>query len=172
MDKRWISILIIIILAICCGYLIVSSSNTVGNAIVDVNKSTVTIPHHFSVGSEEKDSIVLNERSGTAKIFVKDLGKISNFKKLFDKEVKSLSDNEEIDILKNTTNSTADFEYYTVYYQDYSDSEMYNKSITYLYKFKHTYLVKCDGFKDTGFLDSNLDLIINTIKLDYKKSQE
>ena len=80
MDKRWISILIIIILAICCGYLIVSSSNTVGNAIVDVNKSTVTIPHHFSVGSEEKDSIVLNERSGTAKLFVKDLGKISNFK--------------------------------------------------------------------------------------------
>ena len=172
MDKRWISILIIIIIAVCCGYLITSSSNTVGNAIVDVNKSTVTIPHHFSVGNEEKNSVELNERSGTAKILIKDLGKVNNFKELFDKEIKSLSNNEEIEILDNTTNSTENFEYYRVYYQDHSDSDVYNKSTTYLYKFNHTYLVKCEGYNNIGFMDSSLDIIVNTIKLDFKKSQE
>lgn len=172
MDKRWILIAIIIVIAICCGYLIASSSNTVGNAIVDVNKSTLTIPHHFSIGPDEKDSIILNERSGTAKIFVKDMGKIDDSKKLFDKEMKSLSNNGEIEILDNKTNSIDEFEYYTIYYQNSSDTKAHNQSATYLHKSNHTYLIKCDGYTDIGYMNSNLDTIINTIKLDYKKSQE
>ncbi len=74
MDKRWIMILIIIIIAGICGYFIASSSDTVGNAIVDVNTFTVTVPHNFGIDSTVDETIFI-KRGSNEKVSLKDLGK-------------------------------------------------------------------------------------------------
>lgn len=172
MDKRWILIIIILIAAISCGYLIISSSNTVGNAIVDVNSSTVTLPPGFSITGSEISNVELTKKPTSEKIFIKDLGKNSNAKLLFDKKLDSFSKNEDIEIFNNGTNSTDEFEYYTIYYQEYSKSDLDNQSVTYLNKSGHIYLLKFSGYTDMNQMDENLDTIIHTLNLDYKKSQE
>lgn len=172
MDKRWILIIIIIILAAGCGYFIVSSSNTVGNAIVDLNKSTVTIPHHFSVGSTDSNSVNLYEKSSSEKIYIKDLGKRDDALKIFNKKLNSLSKDPEIKILKNESNLTEEYDYYSVYFQDLNDLNASTQSIGYLHKSNHTYLLKFSGFDNITDMNDNIDIIKNTLKLDHKKSQE
>ena len=161
MDKRWISILIIIILAVCCGYLVVSSSNTVGSAIVDVNKSTVTLPSDFSIVGSESNNVNLLKRSTSEKIFIKDLGKLDDAKESFDRKLDYFLMTEDIEVLDNKTNLTSEFDCYAIYYQNISD-----------YKYNHTYLLKFSGYSDINQMNHDLDVVVNTLKLDYKKSQE
>ena len=172
MDKRWISILIIIIIAVCCGYLVVSSSNTVGSAIVDVNKSTVTLPSDFSIIGSESNNVNLLKRSTSEKIFIKDLCKNNDAKDSFDKKLEYFLMSGEIEVLNNRTNLTDEFDCYAIYYQNISDAESANQSDIYVYKYNHTYLLKFSGYSDINQMNRDLDVVVNTLKLDYKKSQE
>lgn len=172
MDKRWISILIIIIIAVCCGYLVVSSSNTVGSAIVDVNKSTVTLPSDFSIVGSESNNVNLLKRSTSEKIFIKDLGKLDDAKESFDRKLDYFLMTEDIEVLDNKTNLTSEFDCYAIYYQNISDAESANQSDIYVYKYNHTYLLKFSGYSDINQMNHDLDVVVNTLKLDYKKSQE
>ena len=172
MDKRWISILIIIIIAVCCGYLVVSSSNTVGSAIVDVNKSTVTLPSDFSIVGSESTNVNLLKRSTSEKIFIKDLGKLDDAKESFDRKLDYFLMTEDIEVLDNKTNLTSEFDCYAIYYQNISDAESANQSDIYVYKYNHTYLLKFSGYSDINQMNHDLDVVVNTLKLDYKKSQE
>ena len=45
MDKRWIYILIILIIGVISANLIIGSSNTVGTANTNLDKFTVSLPH-------------------------------------------------------------------------------------------------------------------------------
>ena len=172
MDRRWILILIIIILAVCCGYFVVSNSDTVGNAIIDINKSTAVLPPGFSVGGSDSSSISLYQKNHPEKIFIKDLGKGEFALDEIDKKNKSFSNNPDIEILDNVKNITEDRELYTIHYQNYSDKESLNLSVSYLNTYNHTFLLKCSGFNDINQIDKNLNFLAETIKPDYKKSQE
>lgn len=172
MDRRWILILIIIILAVCCGYYIASNSDNVGNAIIDINKSTAVLPPSFSVGGTELDSVSLYQKNATAKIFIKDLGKGKFASDKIKKINKTLSNDPNIKILDDSNNISQDREIYTLYYQNYSDTESFNQSVSYLNTINHTFLLKCSGFDDINQIDKNLNFLAETIKPDYKKSQE
>lgn len=171
MDKRWISILIIIIIACGCGYLIIQSSDTVGNAIVDVNKSQVTIPSGFS-GDSDLDSATFLDKSNSKSIYVKDLGKIDNALSNFKNFENELNNDKDIDIQSNDTVKIGDITVYTVYYINSTDSNSKLMSNSYLYSYEHTYLVKMKGFDNQDELNKNLEKIVKTIKPDYKKSQD
>ena len=145
MDKRWIAIIIIMILAVICGYFVVSYSDTVGNAIVDVNKSTTALPPGFSVGDSDKDSVILYMKDNVKKIYIKDLGKGDLGLNKKNQMIKSLSKDGDIEIIDNVTNSTGENKLYTIYYQNYSNTKLMNQSYSYLYSQNHTYLIKCDG---------------------------
>ena len=171
MDKRWLAILIILIMAICCGYYVVSSSNSVGNAIADLNKSTVTLPYGFSVGKTTPDSVELIKRNHSEKIFLKDLGKEDKALAEFENEIKTLSKSNETSVTGNLTNNTDNIKVYTIYYQYIKDDNILNESISSVYTYNHTYLVKLTGFPDDNTMNEYLNSIIDTIRPDYKKSQ-
>lgn len=172
MDKRWLFIVIILILAVCCGYFIASSSDNVGNAIADLNKSTVTLPHGFSVGETTPDSIELIKRNHPEKIFIQDLGKGDKALDEFKYELKSLSKNDNSEVISNSTNSTENFKSYTILYKYYKDDEVTNESISTVYTANHTFLVKLSGFNSNDEMNDYMNFVIKTIKPDYKKSQE
>ena len=172
MDRRWILILIIMILAVLCGYHIVSTSDSVGNAIIDVNKSTAVLPPGFSVGESNSDSVALYKKNQPEKLFIKDLGKGSFGEDEIIKKNKSFTSNDDIEIINYKENITDDTQFYTIYYQNYSDTESLNQSVSYLNKINHTFLLKCSGFSDAADMDKNLNFLTETIKPDYKKSQE
>lgn len=168
MDKRWIGILVIIIIACLCGYLVVNSSNTVGNAITDVNKSTVTLPHDFSVETSDSESTTLINKNTGSKIFIKDLGKKDVALDKFNEKFKNLSSDKSIVIEKNTSTVNDEIQMYSVFYKN--DSEY--RSFSYVHTYNHTYLIKGSGFSDANDLINKINFVANTIQPDYKKSQD
>lgn len=159
-------------LAVCCGYYVVSTSDTVGNAIIDIHKSTAVLPPGFSVGETSSDSVSLYEKEGVAKIFIKDLGKGDIASDEIEKKNKSLSSSADIKIIDNNHTTLGDAKIYTIYYQNTSDTESFYYSVSYLNTYNRTFLLKCEKFDNTAEIDKNLNLLTETIKPDYKKSQE
>lgn len=172
MDKRWISILIIIIIACACGYLIVHYSDTVGNAIVDVNKSTLTIPSDFSNDYSDDTSVKLTHRGTFESIYVKDLGKLDKANSSFIDDEKKLNSYNDIEVHSNNTTKMDNIVVYTVYYTNTTNPETLNMSNSYFYSFEHTYFVKMSGFDSLDRLNENLEKIVTAIKPDYKQSQD
>lgn len=172
MDKRWILILITIIIAACCGYFIVSSSDTVGNAIVDVNTFTLTVPPGFGIDSSTIDTTNLIKRDGIEKISIKDLGKHDIASKEFNKKLKSLSKNADIEVLDNATNTKGDYKLYTITYKSDSQKELLTQSVSYIYTYEHTFSIDMNGFSDKTQMNDVLSFIAKTLQPDYKKSQE
>lgn len=172
MDKRWILILIIAIIAIICGYVVVSSSNTVGNAIIDIHKSTAVLPPDFSVTGSESYKVELTKRGEVEQIYIEDLGKKDIAQERFKEKMKELSHEDDIKILQNSTNTTNKYKYYVVYYQNSSNPHSGYLSTSYLYSHNHTFIFKCSKFHSIDEINENLKLLVTTIKPDYKKSQE
>lgn len=166
MDKRWILIFIIMIIGVSCMYLVVENSNTVGSAISDVNKSTITIPHGFSKVDSDSNSISLANKKGDEKIFLKDLGKRDCANKSFNKKLNSLPD--DVVHIKNTTNVTNNITEYIIYYQDESN---FNNSMSYFYTCNHTFYMNMKGFETVDDLDNEMNFIVTTLKPDYKQTQ-
>ena len=106
------------------------------------------------------------------KIFIKDLGKLDDAKESFDRKLDYFLMTEDIEVLDNKTNLTSEFDCYAIYYQNISDAESANQSDIYVYKYNHTYLLKFSGYSDINQMNHDLDVVVNTLKLDYKKSQE
>lgn len=154
-----------------CGYFIASSSDTVGNAIVDVSTFTVTVPHNFGLDSAAEFTVLIN-RSGSERISLHDLGKQDIALNEYNKKIKSFSKNDTIDILNNTTNTNDNFKMYIINYQCSSQKNLSKQSIAYLYTYEHTFSVKLIGFSDTNYMNDIINFIAKTLKPDYKKSQE
>ena len=172
MDKRWISILIIIIIACGCGYLIVQFSDTVGNAVVDVHKTTLTIPSDFSKDYSAEYSVKLIHKGTPESIYVKDLGKEDNVESSFKNDEKKLAGYSDIEVLSNNTTKMGDIEVHTVYYTNITNSEAMNMSNSYFYSFEHTYFVKMSGFDSLDRLNEKLEKVVTALKPDYKQSQD
>lgn len=171
MDKRWIAILVILLVGVTCMYLIIDSSNTVGSAIVDVNKSIVTMPDGFSKGDSDSNSVYLINKNTDESINIQDLGKTDVALDEFDNKFATLSHKYGIEELSNSSNVTKDNKVYTLCYKNTTENELY-KSISYLYAFNHTFCIKMFNFDNTDKLNRDLYFIVDTIQPDYKKSQD
>ena len=172
MDKRWILILITIIMAVCCGYFIVSSSDSVGNAITDVNTFTVTVNPGFGIESTTLDTTNLIKRDGIEKVSIKDLGKKNIALKEYNKKIKSLSKNPDIEITGNSSNTAGNYKIYTIIYHNNAKEELHNQSVSYLYTYKHTFSLSLNGFSDVSYMNEVINFTAKTLQPDYKKSQE
>lgn len=168
MDKRWIYIIIILIIGISALYVIVSSSNTVGSAIVDVNKFIITLPDDFNIQDNDKEYSILINRNTNAKIVVKDLGKgnFVNERLKNDSDIYHSGDYKEI---KNKTFDYEDIKVKTIY--GIGEDNKIN-STAYFMKFDHTFNIKTNNFKDIDTIEEKVKFIISTLQRDYKQSQD
>lgn len=173
MDKRWIVILIIMIIGIGCGYLISQHSTTIGHSIADVSKSTVSMPYGFSAGKADDTSLKLENRNTKEKIFIEDLGPKNIAKESFKKELKELSKSGNIKIINDTEITTQNgLKVYIAHYSDLDKENLKNQSIAYYYTYGHTFYTKMTGFSDIATMDETLVFISDSLQPDYKKPQD
>jgi hypothetical protein len=167
MDKRWIAILIIMVIAGGCIYFISQTSPTVGSAIADVNNTCVTLPYGFSTGPSDDRSLEMNNKNTGEQVIITDLGKGDVAKEFFDNNLNDLSKskNKILDTENVTENGV------TVYIAHYIDSKD-NKSIAYYYTYGHTYSLQLNGFDDFDRMDEIITFIAGTTHPDYKKAQD
>ena len=170
MDKRWILILIILIVGCVCIYFIVDSSTTVGDAITVVNKSVITLPQDFTIGDDDKNSVELIDKNTHESIYIKDLGKGDKSFDCFKDELNSLNKNDEVNILSNSTVKIGDINTYKIDLQNLTSSE--NSTIAYIYTSNHTFTLKFYGYSNQNDLNNDLDFIVSTISPDFKQAQD
>lgn len=173
MDKRWIAILVIIIIALGCGYFIAEKSPTIGNAIADVSKSIVSLPFGFSVGPTDDTSLELENRNTHEKIFIEDLGPGNHAEKGFKSELKEITDSGNNKIIDNTSTTTSSgIKVYLANYIDMDDENLKNQSIAYYCAYGHTFHMKLTGFSDIDNMDEKLVFVADSTHPDYKKPQD
>lgn len=170
MDKRWILILIILIVGCVCMYFIVDSSTTVGDAITVVNKSVITLPQDFTIGDDDKNSVELIDESTHESIYIKDLGKGDKAFDCFKDELDSLNKNGDVNLLSNSTMNISDINTYKIDLQNLTNSE--NSTIAYVYTSNHTFTLKFEGYSNQNDLNNDLNFIVSTISPDFKQAQD
>ncbi len=165
MDKRWILILIILIVGCACLYYIVDSSNTVGDAITVVNKSVITLPSDFTIDSDSKSSVTLINENSDETIVIKDLGKSDSAFDCFKEDLNSLDN-----ILNNSTLNINNITAYEIDFQNLTTKS--NTTLVYVYSSNHTFNIQFDGYEDQNELNQDLNFIVSTISPDFKQNQD
>lgn len=169
MDKRWAFIIIILLIGLGSMVLIVSNSDTVGSAIVTFSKTTITLPHGYSVDEADGYSVSLYKKDGAEKITIEDEGKKDTSKEslmnLSDEILGLEGNNTTTNITKNKINNVS------VYQTEitYENGTVYLSSLYYQ---KHTYIIIMEKFKNKDDVDKEIKFIINTMHPDYKQSQD
>ena len=171
MDKRWIIILVILILGLGCMYLIADSSTTVGKAITVVNKTVVTLPQDFTVEDSDKSSVYLVDKQTHTKVRIKDFGKNDSAFDRFSEKLNELKHDSSVKNLKNSTFKINDITTYQINFQNVTNNST-NTTLNYLYACNHTFSIKTTGYSDNAKLDSDLNYIISNMKPDFKQAQD
>ena len=161
MDNRWYAIIIILIVGLSAMYFVVSSSNTVGSAVIIVNDVSVTLPDSFKILHNQPDESELQSRSGNETIFIKYLCDGNNSLKEYEKELKSLN-NSDIEVLENSTHGTVhkimckNTTKYSLYYFEKSD---------------RTLMIKSTHFNNDSDENSTVNYVIDSIRSDFKQKR-
>lgn len=171
MDKRWILLLTILIVGCACMYFIADSSTTVGNAITVVNKSVVTLPNDFGIGNSEKNSVELIGKHSDEKIYIEDFGRKDVALESFKENLSEFSHNSQYKVIKNTTENISNITTYKIYLEDYTKENATNTTITYIYSYNHTFMIKIDG-SNQNQKEDDLNFVIRTIEHDYKQGKD
>lgn len=153
-------------------YFIVDSSSTVGTAIDVVNKTVVTLPDGFSVGNSDHSSTSLSDGNTHEKIYVKDLGKADIALNEFDTRLNNLGSDSDIVIVKNSTSNISNHTTYSVVYQNVTQEDYKNTSISYIFTCNHTFLIKLENYDNTSVMKDDLNFLVSNMKPDFKQSQD
>lgn len=172
MDKRWIMILIFLIIGCCCLFYVVETSTTVGNAITVVNKTVVTLPNEFSIESGETGYGTLINKNTKEKITIKDLGKGNLALTKFKNALTDLTKNPDIDHVKNSTSNINNITAYKIDYQDITKENNSDLSNVYVFTCNHTFLIKLENYNNNVKSDNDLDYVITHMTPDFKQSQD
>ena len=159
MDKRWYGIIIILIVGLGSMFLVVNSSTTVGSAVIIVNDVSVALPHNFKILHNQPDESELQNRDNNETIYIKYL---CDGNKSSDEFKKALKD-DNLDIVKNTTNSTL----HTIYCKN--QTGVY--TLNFFEKCDRTIMIKMSYYNDTSKMNDDLNYIIDSIMPDYKQSR-
>ena len=152
-------------------YLVVDSSSTVGSAITVLNKSVVTLPSDFGIGNTEKNSVELVGKHSDEKIYIEDFGKKNIASDLFKENASALAHDSNFKIIKNQTKEINNITTYKIYFEDYTNGNVTNTTLAYIYSSNHTFMIKIVGSNQTQ-IEKDLEFLVSTIKPDYKQSQD
>lgn len=168
MDKRVIMIIAILIVGISCMYVIVDNSSTIGNAITTFSKTTVTLPHGFSVGETNTKSAELYNKQSNEKIYIHDLGKGNHVKDDFKNVTETYKNNPNYYNIKNDAKKVNDVDVFQLTME--TNNTLSSSSVFYYYN--HTYRVDMSGFNDANKINEILEFIITTLQPDYKQGKD
>lgn len=167
MDTRWILILTVVIAALGCGYSIIESSTTVGSAVTVIDKCAATVPGDFSVEESRNYDVTLAHDGTAEKIKIKEIEKNNTVKKEINNLTKSIKKSYKIQY-NNTWKTPDKNKVYTIYYKNSTD----NLSTSVFYVNKYTFVLNTTGYDNTTKLTKDVGYIVDTIRPDYKQSQD
>lgn len=168
MDKRWILILIIFLVGVAALYFVVDTSNTVGKAVVAVNTYTITVPETYNIENSETYLATVINRATGEKITVEDVGKGNDVDDMYEQELTDIQSASNVTTINHTTEKYKNTTLKTIYYEK---SNKINK-ISVFTKFGHTFTITSEKYKDIDTLNEKTHFILDSLKQDYKKSQD
>lgn len=169
MDKRWIVILIILIIGIGCLYFIVDSSTTLGRATVNVNAHEITVPPQYNVAGDGKAYVDLINRETYEHIIVKDVGKGDLIESEMNKRADSLAEDGNISSIEKK-NITVACEILPAIHYEKIDDECINY-IVFVKEDGHTFSIECKDFGDEKAMVKDISFIRDTLTRDFKQKQ-
>ena len=169
MDKRWILIIIILLVGISALYFSAIESNGVGNAVTTIQNVVVTVPAEDMIGRTTDTSLELvgrenNETMNITLIREKDVA--------FDLMQSDLKNIKKSNAL-NVENDTQDFNGkigYVIKYQEIKEDTTLNHTVAYVNKLNKAFIIDSYGYDDADKQVKDLTYIIDTLKLDFKVS--
>lgn len=167
MDKRWIVIIIILIVGISSLFLIANESDRIGKAITTIDNVVITLPTDFKVESEGDGYTTIVNRNTGEKIhidLIKGKNKAQSLMKNRLEELKS----DNVDNIENYTQNIANITVYSISYQNLSSDPQVNYTANYLNKLNKTFVITASNYDDSSSQLSDLTEIINTLRLDFK----
>ena len=167
MNKKWIGIIIILFLGLIAMYLIVDSSNSVGNSITVIGDMAITLPPHFKTGESSGPMASMSNSEGNI-IFINYLKKGGSSLKYYKNNLTSLESNPDITVLNSTSNGTV----HTInYINPNSKYENPNETLVFFEKDNRVLslrLVCYDNFKEQN---EDISFIIDNAKHDFKQNK-
>lgn len=168
MDKRWIYIIIILIIGVSALYSIASSSNTIGSATLDVSTFVITLPDQFHIDQAENNMAALINRDTNEKLIITDSGKGDSVDSNIQDTMKKFKKINSVEI-ENNTITYKNITIKTVY-MIFDDGTI--NSTTYFMKFNHTFNINANNFNDKESILDNIKFLIDSLERDYKQTQD
>lgn len=164
MDKRYILILIIIIICLANLSIIVNNSDVVGSATATAGKYLFSVPHGFSLFEKHSNSAFIRNNDDMSIYYQSDL----NNSDTYDKRLSYLDNESDDKILSKGSFNLDNISVDTVYYQTINNT---NKSAFYFEKNNTQFKIIMSNFNYNT--DRNLTLeyatiIIRSTHYDYK----
>ena len=169
MDKRWILIIIILIIGVSCLFFIVDSSNNIVKATSELKGYIITIPSSMNIETSEGGTLVLVNRNAAEKIVIEISDKGNFTDEIYDRELVKLNNREDVADIQNTTVVIDKDKMPTLFYKD--ENGTFNQ-ISILYKYKHTFTIKSINYKDNNTLNNDAESIVESLTIDYKQKHD
>ncbi len=167
MDKRWIVIIIILIVGISSLFLIANQSDKIGKAITTIDNVVITLPTDFRVEHAGDGYTTLTNRNTGEKLHIELIKEKNKAQSLMKSKLEELkSDN--VDNIENYTQNIANITVYTISYQNLSSDSPVNYTVNYLNKLNKTFIITTSNYDDSTSELSDLTDIVTTLRLDYK----
>ena len=159
MDKRWLGIIIILILGIGAMYFIVDSSPTVGKAVAVASEMTITIPDGFNLLKDTEQTIdMINSQNETINITIIGLG--DNASNEYKATLKAFEKSDDIEVQdKNATGNM-------IFYKNLTaDKEC---SVTYFVKENRTIELQMTKYENW---ENDWKFVVDTIQHNFKQNK-
>ena len=168
MDKRWIIIIIILIVGVSSLYFIVNDSMRLGKAIDTIDNVIITLPTDFKIGEKTQTSVELMNRNTDERIKIELIKQKNRANMLMKSKLKELGSDDCVKDVKNHTQKISNITTYTISYQNVTSDTPVNYTMNFINKLNKTFIITtCDYDNDTAQL-KDLTYVIDTIRLDYK----
>lgn len=161
MDKKWIGLIIILIVGLLAMGYIVTSSPSVGNALTVIKDVSVTLPDGFRILDTSSDEAKLSEDNGDNRIVLKCMGKDKNPVKAYKSELKKQKSKGEFEVTENGNN--------TIKLTNYTSGKV--TLIKFFDKENRTFSMKVDDFTGEAKQVDDINFIIDNIVLDFKQNK-
>lgn len=171
MDKRWILIIIILIVGISSLYFIANDSMKIGKAINTIDNVIITLPTDFKM-TEKTDSFAeISNRNNDNTIQIELIKQKNKAQQLMKDKLSELKSENVIDI-KNTTQNISGLTVYTINYQNITTDTPVNYSVNFVNKLNKTFIITAFNYTDNTSQLNDITEVIKTIRLDFKVKDE
>lgn len=160
MDKRYLLIIIILIMGLTSLFFISSNSDMVGSASVNMRDFIFSLPEGFILDHSDKDSVTLyNEKDNLYMYF-----QVVDDSNTYDSLLNWMNNSSSYVILSKGSIKINDIDVDTVYNKHYYDNNQYSNSSVFYFNMYDTNLkVEITGFDYDKDRNQTIDILVDLI---------